>query len=114
LSRRDTTSQCVGMLIREINSILVPTANLFIVPYSILLGEMAFWLGVHAWYILTIHSTEPMMLKPKLMFDGLESSIYECSLFLLCCIQAHSVNMLQSANFCVYSFRTAVRWPYDF
>jgi hypothetical protein len=36
---------------------------------------MAFGLGVHASYILIVHSTEPMMLKPKLMFDGLESSI---------------------------------------
>jgi hypothetical protein len=26
-------------------------------------------------YIVVIHSTESMMLKPKLMFDGLESSI---------------------------------------
>jgi hypothetical protein len=65
------------MLIREINSMLVLTANSFIIPYSILGEKMAFGLGVHAWYILIIHSTEPMMLKPKLMFDARESYIYE-------------------------------------
>jgi hypothetical protein len=61
------------MLRKENDSMLVLIANCFIVPYSILGEKMAFGLGSHAWYILVIHSTEPMMLKPKLMFDGLES-----------------------------------------
>jgi hypothetical protein len=50
---------------------------------------MAFGLSSHAWYILIIHSTEPMMFKPKLIFYGLDSSIYECSLLLLCCVFKH-------------------------
>jgi hypothetical protein len=85
MSRRDTSSQCVGMLINENESMLVLTSNSFIVPYSILGEKMAFGLGSHAWYILIIHPTEPMMLKPKLMFRDLKS-YYECSLLLLCCV----------------------------
>jgi hypothetical protein len=67
------------MLIKENESMLVSTSNSFIVPYTILGEKMAFGLGSHAWYILIIHSTEPMMLKPKLIFDDLESFYYQCS-----------------------------------
>jgi hypothetical protein len=67
LSRRDTSSQRVGMLIKENDSMLVLTVDSFIVPYSILGEKTTFMLGSHAWYIFIIHSTEPMMLKPKLM-----------------------------------------------
>jgi hypothetical protein len=81
------------MLIKENDSMLVLSVDSFIVPYSILGEKTTFRLGSHAWY---------MMLKPKLMFDGLDSSIYECSLLLLYCVLKNIEFTCLSANFCVY------------